>query len=427
MLLIYTSQTSPRLQYICKFIFEEMMGTAYSITLHRRSFEDHDGPKINYTENNFSEDDFHLIPHTLLFEENITPQLIYCTGEKEKKIFFKIRQCDHSFDILAATFFLISRYEEYLPHTKDVYGRFAHENSAAFKNGFLNIPLVNFWVIEFAEKLKSKFPALIFKQSKFSFLPTYDIDMAWSYKEKGLVRNLGGFLKRPSLERVTTLLGIKDDPFYSFKFLDDLHILNNLKPLYFFLVAKETGVYDKNILPSNIKMHELINRTAAKYQIGLHPSWKSNDDDNILKEEKKIMEEISSVSINSSRQHYIKFELPQTFKRLLSAGITNDYSVGYGSINGFRASVASSFNWYDLSTEKITSLRIHPFCFMDANSFYEQRQSAENSYHELMHYFLICKKINGDFITIFHNNFLGTDKKFKGWKNLYTKFISQVQ
>ena len=101
--------------------------------------------------------------------------------------------------------------------------------------------------------------------------------------------------------------------------------------------------------------------------------------------------------------------------------------MGYGSINGFRASVASSFSWYDLSAEKITGMRIHPFCFMDANAFYEEKLSATEAYQSLLHYATQCREVNGTLITIFHNNFLGTDKQFKGWPEMYSKFIAQVQ
>ena len=101
--------------------------------------------------------------------------------------------------------------------------------------------------------------------------------------------------------------------------------------------------------------------------------------------------------------------------------------MGYGSINGFRASVASAFYWYDLEKEEQTSLRIHPFCFMDANSFYEQRQDPPQTLEELMHYLAVCKAVNGSLITIWHNNFLGTKKEFEGWKEIYEQFIVQVQ
>ena len=72
--------------------------------------------------------------------------------------------------------------------------------------------------------------------------------------------------------------------------------------------------------------------------------------------------------------------------------MTDDYSMGYGSINGFRASVASSFYWYDLEKERQTNLRIHPFCFMDANSFYEQRQDPQQTFEELIHYLIMYVK-----------------------------------
>ncbi len=426
MLLIYSKKSSVRLQYICKFIFEEILHTAYSITTHQDGFAAFDGIKINYSNNVFSGTEYHIIPHTLLFEENIQPQILDCFETEQGKAFFKTPGGSHPFDIFAATFFLLSRYEEYLPHNKDFYGRYAHENSLAHKEGFLNTPLINYWVKSFSEKLKIRHPEIIFKQSAFQFVPTYDIDIAWSYKAKGLLRNIGGFLKRPSASRIATLAANKKDPYDSYGLLDEIHKANNLSPIYFFLVARQNGQYDRNILPANKGLQNLIKQHADKYNIGLHPSWKSNDAMSILEDEKITLQNIAAQKIVRARQHYIKFNLPGGYQRLLKAGIFNDYSMGYGSINGFRASVASSFYWYDLSVEKITALRIHPFCFMDANCFYEQQLPAADSFNELVHYFRECKNVGGTFISIFHNNFLGTDKIFAGWPELYQKFISQV-
>jgi hypothetical protein len=64
---------------------------------------------------------------------------------------------------------------------------------------------------------------------------------------------------------------------------------------------------------------------------------------------------------------------------------------------------------------------------MDANSYYEQKQNAEQAYEELMYYYSVCKAVNGTLITIWHNNFLGTANEFKGWKEMYSTFIAQVQ
>jgi hypothetical protein len=291
----------------------------------------------------------------------------------------------------------------------------------------MHLPLINLWVKALAEDLKNKFPAIDYRLPVFSFVPTYDIDIAYSYKHKGLLRNIGGFFKSPSAERIKVLSGIKKDPFDCYAWLNQLHQENNLKPVYFFLVAEENGIYDKNILPDTNAMWKLVKHHAKKYTVGLHPSWQTGDDSSLLKKEKELLEAMSEKGITRSRQHYIRFNLPEGYQQLITAGITDDYSMGYGSMNGFRASVASSFYWYDLEKEQQTNLRIHPFCFMDANAYYEQRQDPLTSLNELQHYFAVCKKVNGTLITIWHNNFLGTAKEFVEWKQMYEQFIAQVQ
>jgi hypothetical protein len=427
MILLYSHSTSSRLQYTCSFIFKELMGIEYHLVNKVDEFNNFIGPKINYSNAPKDEKVINIPVQGLLFETGIHAQTIACFEQHGFKYFFKGTDEDYPFDIFSAIFYLLSRYEEYLPHTKDLYGRYAHENSLAFKEGFLQQPLINTWLNDFAKAIKNKFPSFSSHQPAFTFLPTYDIDIAFSYKHKGLQRNIGGFLKSPSIERISVLLGLKKDPFDIYEWLDNLHQQYKLHPVYFFLLAKQNGAYDKNILPSKKELRLLIQQQALKNQTGIHPSWQSGDDFSLLKNEKIILQSITGKPVSSSRQHYIRFNLPVGYQRLIEAGITDDFSMGYGSINGFRASVASSFFWYDLANEKETNLRIHPFCFMEANSFYEQHFSPQQAKDELMHYYKVCKKVNGTLITIWHNNFFGTDKQFAGWKQLYQQFIAQVQ
>ncbi|MEO6406331.1 MAG: polysaccharide deacetylase family protein [Ferruginibacter sp.] len=426
MLLIYTENSTTRLQYICRFIFSEL-GIGYSLTTHLDSFKQHDGERLLYAENCDSENCIHIKPYALLFEDGIRKQDVSGFDFNGRKAFFKTEGDSLGFDIFAASFYLLSRYEEYLPHEKDEYGRYAHTNSVAFKEGFLNIPLVNFWIKDFGSALNKLFPSVVTKENTFSFLPTYDIDIAFLHKEKGLLRNIGGLIKHPSLNRIKILLGGKADEYAAYDFLDLLHQEKKLSPIYFFLVSAGKNKYDKNISPYAHGMWQLMKRHAKLHRVGLHPSWGSNEDIKIIQQEKKILETATGYNITDSRQHYIKFTLPKTFEQLTEVGITDDYSMGYGSINGFRASVASSFFWYNLTEEKVSTLQLHPFCFMDANSFYEQKQNAEEALEELTHYENVCKEVNGVMITIFHNQFLGKDKTFAGWKEMYSKFIAQVQ
>ena len=435
MILIYSHTTSPRLQYICNFIFKELLGIDFAITIDSEEFKNYEGVKINYSNQQFKFSTFNIVPHSLLFETVIKAQQINCFENKGFKTFFKITDADFTFDIFAATFYLLSRYEEYLPHLKDMYGRYAHENSLAFKEEFLQLPLVNVWVRAFALEIQKKYSIFNIQYSTFNFVATYDIDIAFSYKYKGLLRNIGGFLKSPSLQRIKVVSGLQKDPFDAYIWLNELHQQNKLQPVYFFLVAEKNSQYDKNILPHKDAMWQLIKQHAKKYLVGIHPSWQSGDKPQLLKQEINWLSEVVNdelaesqrKKIYLSRQHYIRFNLPEGYQKLIKADITDDYSMGYGSINGFRASVASSFFWYDLQHEQQTDLRIHPFCFMDANSFYEQHFSAVQAYEEMMHYYKICKEVNGTLITIWHNNFLGTAKEFEGWREVYRKFIRVVK
>jgi hypothetical protein len=198
-----------------------------------------------------------------------------------------------------------------------------------------------------------------------------------------------------------------------------------MRPYYFFLGAARQEAVDRNVPVTASGLQELIRYYAAGSRIGVHPSWQSGDQEHLLKEEIEWMEYISGQRINRSRQHYIRFTLPVTYRRLLHYGIDQDYSMGYGSINGFRASVASSFYWYDLEKEEKTPLRLFPFCFMDANSYYEQQLTAAAAMTELTQYYRRIRKVNGLMITIWHNSILGRDPEFAGWREVYETFLKQ--
>ena len=430
-MLLYSRHTTPRLRYIVDFISRELFDEAMVITTDKDAFTRHTGPRLNYSETETDESDFFIRPALLLFESHIGPQPIECFELNYHKAFYETAG-DFPFDIFAASFYLLSRYEEYLPHGKDEYGRFDHTGSLAYREGFLEIPLVNIWLREFKKALGKKYPDLPFRYPSFKFIPTYDIDMAYSYLHKGWKRNLGGLLRSAVKgqwsmvkDRIEVLRGRRQDPFDAYEWLDSLHLYCRMRAYYFFLVAGRQKGVDKNISPDGPALKELVRYHTAGYRVGVHPSWQSGDEEALLKEEIEWMECMMEKKVTRSRQHFIRFTLPQTYRRLLHHGIEQDFSMGYGSANGFRASVAASFYWYDLENEQATTLRIFPFCFMDANSFYEQKYTAAQAMSELMRYYHLVRKVNGLMVTIWHNSFLGTDPQFTGWREVYEIFLKE--
>ncbi len=440
-MLIYSTDITSRLRWIAT----TLLGNEVAFTSSKEDFIVCETLKINYSFERISNDEFFIQPNGLLSQTTIQSQLIECFKWNGLTVFFKTIG-DIPFDIFAAAFYLLSRYEEYLPHIKDNYGRYAAANSLAYKENFLHLPLVNLWMKEWEKEVNAKWQimqgnAYQFCISTFSFIPTYDIDIAYAYLHQPILKNVIGFYKDllktdfdKVLERATVYSNKKTDPFDVYNWLDALHEKMQLTPIYFFLTCIKKGKYDKNLTIRNKALQQLYRQLAAKYSFGIHPSWKSGDDElqerlgkkqkhNLLLKEIQALNKLTEQPIKKSRQHYLRFEIPHTFRKLISVGITEEYSMGYGGSNGFRASYCLPYYWYDIEKESITSLQLHSLCFMDANAIFKKDYSVDEAAIELKQYFDIVKLVGGEFICLFHNHFLTEQKEWLEWRRLYENFL----
>lgn len=427
-MLILTSHITPRLQYIVNFFSQQLSEVPWKLTTDVPTFIHAKEEKINYTQQ-LIEGVFQIQPHTILFQSSIEEISINVSEKNNFKVFFQ----NHSslgFDLFAASFYLLSRYEEYLPHDTDIHGRYQHEESLAYKNNFLQTPLINIWIKHFTHELKLFYPDIQIKKNKFTFLPSYDIDMAWSYKHKGFWRNAGNILKdalqlkfEEIKKRILVLSNHSADPFYNFNWLNQLHEKYNIKPYYFFLVAERTTEFDKNISPHIAAMKRLIADHTLRYPIGLHPSYRSNEDVDFLKNEKQILENITGTTVVSSRQHFLKMKMPDTYRKLIQSGILFDFTMGYAGYNGFRASVATPFIWFDLLANETTNLTIFPFCYMEGTSIFYLHETPQQALAEMINLYKAVKEVNGFFCMIWHNMTLIPNTE---WEKIYHDFMMRV-
>lgn len=428
MLLIYSSISSSRLEYICATLFNKEV----LITTDKLAYLNSTSAKINYSDEKFSDQDFKITPVGLLFQQNIQDQQIHCFEWNGLTRFYKTESGSLPFDIFSAAFYLISRYEEWLPFLPDQYGRFAHTNSLAHKNNFLHLPLVQLWLKEFEEMLQAFFQGYQLPKRYFSFVPTYDVDIAFCYLHQPFFKNLFGFYRDlltrkfdSFLERGNVYSGNQKDPFDQFDFLEEINNRYKLPAIYFFLLADKRMGVDKNIHPSKKALKDLINKTALKFQTGIHPSWQSGENNLVLEQEINTLVKVIQQPVTISRQHYLKMTIPETYPKLLQAGIKKEYTMGYGTANGFRASYANAFYWYDFKNERVTDLEIHPFCYMDTNSIFELRAPVYEAKKELQELWDQIKNVNGEMICIFHNNFLTDQPEWLEWKKMYTSFLEE--
>lgn len=430
-MLLYAHTITPRIKYVADFL-SRYYGHPFKVMANEAQYYESAEPRINYSHQRMADGELYIKPSPLLSESEKRRFNLHVGERNGYKVLFE-SNCDLGFDLFAGIFYLLTRYEEYLPHARDAYGRFSHEASVAHKEDFLHLPLVNIWLEDFRRILKERFPEIVLERPQFSFEPTYDIDLAWAYKFKPFKVRWGRILQAiarlkfgQARRHIRVLKGRLQDPYDSYEWLDELHLRHDLKPVYFILAAIERGKFDKNADVHLPQFKQLVHVLGTRYTLGLHPSWYSGDHKAAMAKEKNLLEKASHHHIHHSRQHYIRMGLPQTYHRLRELGIKHEYSMGYGTTNGFRASVATPFYWYDLEQEQQTDLLIHPFCFMDANAYYEQQQTAEETLAELRQYLQVTRSVGGTMSTIWHNHLLGTAPEFEGWREVYAQFVAEA-
>jgi len=429
MILIYSHKVTPRVRYIFKHIVTRTLLIPVSFTSKVEEFVAHNGSKISYTKTPLG-NEFFIKSNDLLFEQGVNDLEIIINKWDTIPCFFATNvKSSIPFDIFAASFYLITRYEEYLPHVKDVHGRFTAEQSLAFKKGFLEKPVVDIWAFKFLEVLKEKFPDYEYPKRKFNFISTVDIDNAFAYKNKSFVRSVGGFLNDiftfrilNVINRLAVNLNLKADPYNTFDTILTLKKKYNVNTIFFFLVGDYT-TFDTNVSVSKSKYRLLIKEMVDYARVGLHPSYFSMQNSALIKKEKERLENITNTPLKSSRQHYLRFSLPETYQLLIDLEIEEDYSMGYASNVGFRAGTCTPFYFYDLDFEIQTPLKVFPFALMDTTLNDYMKLTPKQSLGKIRDLKNEVKAVNGTFITLFHNETLSDYLRWKGWKRLYESML----
>ncbi len=430
-MLIYIPKITNRIKYIFHLIFNNLLKIDYDLTEDLVFFKDYKGPKLNYSKKQL-DDEYFIKAYGLLTEKGISNQEIIFDYWNKLPIFFSVKDSVLPFDIFSASFYLVSRYEEYLPHIKDKYDRFDAKESIAYKNNFLHRPLINLWVVEFKNILKMKFSSLEFPQNKFSYKSTIDVDNAYYFLEKGFVRTIASFVrsafnldKYAIEEQKNILLGKSADPYDTFEEQLRINQKYNVDVVYFVLLA-DYGINDKNCSVNSRKFQLLIKHLADHAEIGIHPSYASNESFNILEIEKNRLENIIKKEVKLSRQHFLKLDIPKTYRNLLELSITDDYTMGYASHLGFRASICTPFYFYDLELESSTIMKVHPFSVMDATLKYYLNLEPEEALENIHKIVDEIKNVNGHFISLWHNETWSNYKDWSGWSYLYEQMLKYI-
>lgn len=424
MINVYSTALNARLDFSFKLIFEYILNDRVNFFDDRQKYTESTGIQINYS-NEDHLPGFRILPNRLLFQEHLEIQYPEFTEWEGLPAFFSTPDSIIPFDLFAASFYLAVRYEEYLPSKRDRHNRFQARYSLAATKGFLEKPLINLWALNLARFIEEQVPEYRFSRSSFSYKPTIDIDNAWAFKNKGLFRSLFSSLKDISRgrwgrlkQRWSVLVRLQGDAYDNYDFIGKTLAPYPFRPHFFFLLNKN-GKHDRSLSPRNQAFRLLIRQMAKIGDVGIHPSYNSYKNHRLVQKEKDLLKKILNKEITSSRQHYLKISFPETYRILLRNGITDDYSMGYSSRPGFRASLCTPYPFFDLLENKTTSLMIHPFQVMDVTLRDYRNFNANEAIQKIRKLIEETAAAGGTFVSLWHNESLGDAGRWQGWREVY--------
>ncbi len=437
MLLIHTPKLTNRLGYTLNVVFQHLLHTDFSITTDEEYFLNHGDAKLNYGHKRLG-DSLFIKSHSLLFQTSIEEQEPHaeCRDGQWKLFPMYGRDLDFDFDPLAATFYMVSRYEEYLPHREDEHGRFCAEESLTHHAGFLHLPVADQWAQLIKNKITERYPDHPFPRLHYRFVHTVDIDAAWCYLHKGFFRTLMGLGRdlfwRRDLEEVRRRFRVlchrEADPFDSFDYIIRQHqILAPGAHLLFFVLLADYDNYDKPASHLNPHMRQLVQHLDDYAKMGIHPGYPSLEHPEQTDEEIKRLEHIIHRTIVRARFHFLRLQLPRSYRILQHAGIRHDYTMGYADTVGFRAGISVQYPFYDLERDLETELLIHPFCVMDTTL---QKYMALTPQEGLEKYKALIdsvREVNGTYCCIVHNQNLTDLYGWAGWREVYEQMLDYAK
>jgi len=358
-LLIYVPLLSPRIKYIFNFIFTDVLKTQIGFSSNLAEFKQSSIPKISYADHPVSNELF-FRNSELLLSHTIVPPTIKTTVFGDTIVPFAVSGSALPFDLFAASFYFVSRYEEYLPQQGE-HPYFTAENSLQNKLKLLQIPVIDAWALILKNLLLKHFPDLLFFKREFAFKPI--------------------ICMQPDLHKSGRLMHLADMVFKKIK-----------------------ARFSKNeIIDTSQGVRQYVLDVQAPY--AAEAMFFSSDCKNV--------DEACDGDI----------ELPDTYLKSIRSGANNDYRMGYASTPGFRAGTCTPFYWYDLQLEKSTHLLIHPIAFNDAGYKMDKHFNVPIKVQYLKNLFDTVKLLEGRFYMVLHQDNLSDGERGKTGRKFYKEML----
>lgn len=339
----------------------------------------------------------------------------------EPKVWEERGQIHIGADLVASAFFLLSRYEECVRRdVRDQYGRFIGKESLPYRAGFINRPVIEEYGVLLRRYLRCAGVMVSEPEEGFSHIwLTHDVDEIWTWDN--LYRAARTMVKRVltnqprKLQSFLSVLNYKKhDPVYTFPWLieqDDsvraVYGAERSTPLYFLMgCTKKQGV-DQGYWSNQLRTTELVQRLQkGKCMLGCHISYTAAREQAETGVELSRIRALTKEPIRYSRNHFLASREPEDFCVLLENGITDDFTMGYADVVGFRLGTCRPVRWLDPVRREVSDLQLHPMTVMECtldNENYMGIADEETAFSIVKGLLQQIYTYNGEVVLLWHS------------------------
>jgi len=339
-------------------------------------------------------------------------------------------------DIIAATLFMLTRWEETVTPERDEHDRFPATASVAYKQGFLDRPIVDEYALILRAWLQVLLPNWEPQQNRFSIKLSHDIDHLQSFPNYySALRTLAHYtVKQPSPQRIVETLRetlVQTIAPTQTAYFKGVHMLMQLSHQFgltndaFYFMTAQPGRMENEYSVTFPIVKDLIKQVQSQgFEIGLHAGYNSANNPELLKEQRDLLATILGEIQFGGRQHYLRFRAPDTWRYWETAGLLYDATLGYADHEGFRSGTCHRYQPFDIEQDRQISIWEEPLIVMDGTLRSVRKMPPAQALNRIKELAQRCQWAEGTFTLLWHNSSLSGE--WRPWLQTYWEILKHL-
>ncbi len=429
---VHIEHPTVRSRYAIEQLIERMLGWHLEFVNSTAELAALKGPRLVYGSMPV-EGAFHILPQGLLEREGTEKVDPEVSAFQDVPVLFPSQFGDLPYDLFAGAFFLLTGYDECSGVGQDEHGRPLSKELHSVRHGYIHRPVIDEWALQLAKHWKAKDPNVPDPVRKYEHVVTVDLDNGFMYRGREWWRTVGSAARdllngrfTNVLERFRVLRGKQKDPY---------DIYQELKPelaevsdrTIFFVLTAPRSEWDHAVPVSDPSYAQRLKELSDWAEIGLHPSYWNKKNNELLTQEKDVLQKALDKGITLSRHHFLRITVPDSFPQLVRNGFVEDHTMGLHDTLGFRVGTCTPYAWFDLNEQKELPMIIHPFCVMDNTLRNKLELDPDTAVREATELIRRVRGVQGTFTGLWHESFLSDHGEYLGWGTAIRQIMNNAR